>query len=55
MMAVADKLSIYYVRTFLWGHGDQKLWEILLEEHGLRALANMVSRMDELCRRYGIP
>ena len=39
----------------LWGRGDNKLREMLWEEHRLLPTSSLINSVDEVCRQYRIP
>ena len=54
-MSVVDKLRINYLNHTLWGRGDEKLKELLLEEHKLSPQNSMISLMDGVCAKRKVP
>ena len=55
IMSIIDKLRINFLNHTLWGRGDIKLKEMLLEEHKLNPNNSLVSNVDRICAKYGIP
>merc|ERR1711911_257586 len=55
IMAVVDKLKINFINHTLWGKGDEKLREILREEHRVNPASSALNEADEICARYCLP
>ena len=55
IMAVVDKLRINFISHTLWGDGDEKLRDMLREEHKELPKNSVLTIADEICRKYGIP
>ena len=55
IMAVVDKLRINYINHTMWGKGDTKLREFLVEEHRLSPDSSTLWEADLLCAKYRIP
>ena len=55
IMAVVNKLRVNYVSHNLWRNGDEKLKELLLEEHRLMPERIMLSQIDSICLENGLP
>ena len=50
-----DKLKINFLNHTLWGRGDQKLKEMLWEEHRLLPESSLINTVDKICAQYKIP
>ena len=48
-------LKINFLNHTLWGKGDQKLKEMLWEEHRLLPASSLINTVDMICTRYKIP
>ena len=55
IQCVIDKLKINYMNHTLWGKGDQKLREMLWEEHRLLPESSLINTVDQVCAIYKIP
>ena len=55
IMAVVDKMRMNYMSHVLWRKGDEKLKEIILEEHRISPKNSALSKVDEICERYRLP
>ena len=55
IQCVVDKLKMNFMSHTLWGRGDNKLREMLWEEHRLLPTSSLINSVDEVCRQYRIP
>ena len=55
IMTVVDKLRMNYISHTLWGQGDEKLRELLEEEHAINPTSSLLSMADAICSKYNMP
>ena len=55
IMSVIDKLRMNFFSHTLWGNGDQKAREMLLEEKEILGEFSALGLVDSICRKYSIP
>ena len=55
IMAVVDKLRVNYINHTMWGKGDSKLREVLMEEHRLSPETSTLQEADLICAKYRLP
>ena len=55
IMSMVNKLQINFLNHMLWGKGDEKLKELLLEEHKISPTNSLISMVDSVCRQNKVP
>ena len=55
IMSVIDKLRMNFFSHTIWGNGDEKARELLLEEREILGEFSSLGLVDDICRKYQIP
>ena len=55
IMTVVDKLRMNYISHTLWGTGDEKLRDMLEEEHEINPGNSLLSMANSICDKYNMP